>query len=116
MELKDLITIDKTIRRPDVVQQVVSQMIDLIENGLLPPEMSVLPDFRTFAKQLGITPVNGCKIYNQLNMKYGHYNEGGNLVIDCKGQAIQQLQESIKYAVKQGITCDEMIKIIVDNI
>ena len=114
MNLKDLITVDKTIKKPDVVQQVVSQMIDLIENGLLTQEMSVLPPYETFAKELGITRVNGCKIYNRL-LKYGHYSKDGNFVIDCKQQAIQQLQESIQYAIKQGVTCDEMIKMIAEN-
>ena len=114
MELKDLIKVDKTIRKPDVVEQVVSQMTDLIENGLLTQEMSVLPRYEVFAKELGITRVNGCKIYNRL-LKYGHYSEGGNFIIDCKEQAMQQLKESIQYAIKQGVTCDEMVKIIAEN-
>lgn len=61
MELKDLIKIDKTLRKPSVVEQVVSQMVDDIESGTLPDNLCILPDSCKFARELGITPTNGCK-------------------------------------------------------
>lgn len=91
----------------------VSSWYELLAS-LLTQEMSILPSYEVFAKELGITRTSACKIYNRLNNSYGHWNNDG-FVIDCKARAVQQLQESIQYAIKQGITCNEMIKLIADN-
>lgn len=113
MELKDLIKIDKTLRKPSVVEQVVSQMIDYIESGTLPDNLCILPDSRKFARELGITPTNGCKIYHRLAM-YGEYDKDYNLIIDCKGRAIQHFRDSVRYAVKHRVSNCEMLEMIAD--
>lgn len=113
MELKDLIKIDKTLRKPSVVEQVVSQMVDYIESGTLPDNLCILPEPRKFARELGITPTNGCKIYHRLAM-YGEYDKDYNLIIDYKGRAIQRFQDSVRYAVKHGVSSCEMLEMIAD--
>lgn len=109
MNLKDLLTIDKTIRRPPISERVVSQIIELADNGLLTVEMSELPDYPVFAKEIGVTRVTGNKIYNELSRRgYGHYNEHG-FTISCKPQALQQLQDSVSNALKCGISFEEIV-------
>lgn len=114
MNLTDIIKVDKTVNKPNIVEQVVSQITDLIESGELPEDIRILPSYEQFSKELGITRINGCRIYDRLK-KYGGYDKNGNLLLDGKRYALQQLQESVKYAIKQGATFGELIKVINDN-
>ena len=110
MTLKDLLTIDKTIRKPTIVEQIVSQIIELCDNGLLTAEMAELPDYPVFAKEIGVSRVTGNKIYNELSRRgYGHYNCDNSFSVNCKGLAKKQLQESITHALECGISFEEVV-------
>ena len=103
MALKDYIIIDKTQRKPTIVEQVVSQVSDLIENGQLPEELRILPSYDIFAKEFTITRMNSSRIYERLK-KYGGYDKYGNLYLDSKAYAMYRLKESVEYALNQGIS------------
>lgn len=109
MALKDLLNVNKTIHKPSITEQVVSQIIELADNGLLTAEMAELPVLPVFAEEIGVARVTGTKIYNELSRRgYGHYTENG-FTVSCKPQALQQLQDSVSNALKCGISFEEII-------
>lgn len=116
MDLKDLITIDKESRTPNY-EQVTTQIIELAENGLLTSEMCIMPEYSVFAKEIGVTRLAANKIYNRLVQRgYAEYvNNGNSLAINCKARAVRQLQESIKFAIRQGITFEEIIVLLANS-
>lgn len=120
MILKDLLTIDKTIRRPTVYEQVVNQIVELVDNGLLTAEMSELPDYTTFAKEIGITRIAANKVYNELSRRgYGQYNhdKSGNytFTINCKELTIEWLEDSIAYALECGISFEDIVLAVIKH-
>lgn len=104
--------IDKTSKTP-IDKQIVSKIIDLVDKGQLNEENSLLPDYREFAREIAVSPRIACRIYNCLQTEgYGHYNDDRTFTLNCKERAKIMLQESVAYALKCGLSLDEIVEIV----
>lgn len=106
--------------RTPVYQQLYDDVVRLASLGIL-KNNTKLPPVRTLASELGINPNTVQKAYKMLELDgYIYSTVGrGSFVSDKLGQseaekieAKKNLQKSIRYAYKKGITKEEIISTV----
>lgn len=114
-----MLTVNFSSRTP-VYQQLYDDVVRLTSLGVLKSHTK-LPPVRTLATELGINPNTVQKAYKMLEMDgYIYSTVGrGSFVSEKldrneaeKIEAKKDLQKSIDYAYKKGITIEEMISMV----
>ena len=116
---ENMITVNFQSRTP-VYQQLYDDVIRLVSVGAI-SEDSKLPTVRSLATELGVNPNTVAKAYKMLESDgyiYSVVGRGsfisGKLSKEGAGKmkAMEELEVSVKSAIKKGVTKDEIYSII----